>query len=85
MWACERSCRRYVAIRETVANTYDTVGNLLNYNSWRPAPPGRSIRRSRFRKLHFFAKKDSASTPACLRMARSVPSGMSPGWFGMVV
>jgi hypothetical protein len=23
--------------------------------------------------------------PACLRMARSVPSGMSPGWLGMVV
>ena len=23
--------------------------------------------------------------PACLRIARSVPSGMSPGWLGMVV
>ena len=34
---------------------------------------------------HFFCKNDSAPTPACLRMARNVPSGMSPGWLGMVV
>ncbi len=30
-------------------------------------------------------KNSSGSMPACLRMARSVPSGMSPGWLGMVV
>ena len=34
---------------------------------------------------HFFCKNTSGSMPACLRMARSVPSGMSPGWLGMVV
>jgi hypothetical protein len=34
---------------------------------------------------HFVCKKVSTSIPACLRMARSVPSGMSPGWFGIVV
>lgn len=34
---------------------------------------------------YFFCKNVSGSMPACLRMARSVPSGMSPGWLGMVV
>ena len=34
---------------------------------------------------YFFCKNTSGSMPACLRMARSVPSGMSPGWLGMVV
>ena len=33
----------------------------------------------------FCLKNTSASRPACLEMARNVPSGMSPGWFGMVV
>jgi len=27
----------------------------------------------------------SGVMPACLRIARNVPSGISPGWFGMVV
>jgi hypothetical protein len=30
-------------------------------------------------------RKVPGSTTACLRIARSVPSGMSPGWFGTVV
>jgi hypothetical protein len=30
-------------------------------------------------------RKASGSTAACFRIARSVPSGMSPGWFGTVV
>ena len=30
-------------------------------------------------------RKSAGSTPACLSIARSVPSGMSPGWFGTVV
>jgi hypothetical protein len=33
---------------------------------------------------YFFCKNRSGSTPACLRMARSVPSGMSPGMPGLV-
>jgi len=32
-----------------------------------------------------FLQKHFDSMPACVRMARSVPSGMSPGWLGMVV
>ncbi len=28
---------------------------------------------------YFFCRKSSGEIPACLRMARSVPSGMSPG------
>jgi YD repeat-containing protein len=36
-------------------------------------------------QLYQHLQYTSASTPACLRMARSVPSGMSPGWLGMVV
>jgi hypothetical protein len=34
---------------------------------------------------HQALMKSSTDTPACFRMARSVPSGMSPGWFGTVV
>jgi len=34
---------------------------------------------------HFFCRNTSGSMPACLRIARSVPSGISPGWLGMVV
>ena len=30
-------------------------------------------------------RKSAGSIPACLSIARSVPSGMSPGWFGTVV
>jgi len=30
-------------------------------------------------------RKSSGSMPACLRIARNVPSGISPGWFGIVV
>ena len=37
------------------------------------------------RRGHFFCRNTSGSMPACLRMARSVPSGISPGWLGMVV
>ncbi len=34
---------------------------------------------------HFFCRNTSGSMPACFKMARSVPSGISPGWLGMVV
>ena len=36
-------------------------------------------------KASFHLQKVLASMPACLRMARNVASGMSPGWLGMVV
>ena len=32
-----------------------------------------------------YFKNSFGSMPACFRIALSVPSGMSPGWFGMVV
>ena len=34
---------------------------------------------------NYARKKSSTSIPACLSIARSVPAGMSPGWFGSVV
>ena len=30
-------------------------------------------------------RNSSGDIPACLRMARKVPSGISPGWLGIVV
>ena len=36
-------------------------------------------------RSRYFPRKFSGSISACFRMARSVPSGMSPGWLGMVV
>ena len=35
--------------------------------------------------LDAYFKNSFGSMPACFRIALSVPSGMSPGWFGMVV
>lgn len=34
---------------------------------------------------YLFFRKPSSEIPACFRIARRVPSGMSPGWLGMVV
>ena len=47
------------------------------------SPPGPPDRRVHFR--YFAFRNSSGEILACLRTARIVPSGMSPGWLGIVV
>jgi hypothetical protein len=37
------------------------------------------------RGISHISRNVSGSIPACFNMARNVPSGISPGWFGIVV
>ena len=34
---------------------------------------------------NYIFKNSETDIPACLRIALKVPSGISPGWFGIVV
>lgn len=73
--------------RATTSNRWGRIQLLLRQWQCRPADrhdrtPVTSPPRA---AAYYFFRNESTSTPACLRMARSVPSGMSPGWLGMVV